>query len=204
LNTGSLQVVHATISANEADTGGGLWSSGQCAATNSIIAFNYQSNCIGPIIDGGHNLSSDASCLFTAEGSQNNVNPLLGALDYYGGPTPVFILGLTSPAIDGANDAASSSIDQRGLARPVGARCDIGAMEVGESEAAALTSLGETTPETIQIRVLGHPNTPYRLLSSSSIQAWTPVATNVTDANGRAVFTHPRATGREFYKVVTP
>jgi len=204
LNTGLLDIVHVTIFGNLTEIGGGLWSTGQCSVTNSIFAFNYQSNCVGIIIDGGHNLSSDGSCLFTAAGSQNNVNPLLGALDYYGGPTPVFILGLTSPAIDAANDAASASIDQRGLARPVGAHCDIGAMEVRESEAAALTSLGEVTPETFQIRVLGHPNTPYRLLSSSSIQAWTPVATNVTDANGRAVFTHPRATGREFYKVVTP
>jgi fibronectin-binding autotransporter adhesin len=204
-NKAWLQVVHATISANQADVGGGLWSDLQAAFTNSIIAFSLQStNCFGTILDGGHNLSSDASCFLTAPGSRNNIDPLLGTLGNHGGPTPTFLLLPTSPAIDAGKSAASPPTDQRGVARPVGVRCDIGAVEVQESEAGALLTLEESTPQTIQIRVLGRTNTSYRLLASPNFQAWTSVATNLTDANGRTVFTHSRSAQIEFYKVVTP
>jgi hypothetical protein len=39
---------------------------------NSLLAYSPSgSNCFGSIIDEGHNISSDDSCLFTADGSSN-------------------------------------------------------------------------------------------------------------------------------------
>jgi len=54
-------------------------------------------------------------------------DPLLGALENYGGYTPAFMPAPNSPALEaGANCTA---VDQRGVARPQGALCDIGAIE---------------------------------------------------------------------------
>ena len=61
-----------------------------------------------------------------------NVNPLLGALQDNGGDTPTMALGAGSPAIDAGNDATCAATDQRGIARPQGSQCDMGAYEVQE------------------------------------------------------------------------
>jgi|GEM_PF-905862 len=65
---------------------------------------------------------------------QNNVNVsstslALGALADNGGPTPTILPGAGSLAIDRASTPQCLPTDQRGYARPGGARCDIGAVE---------------------------------------------------------------------------
>jgi len=52
-------------------------------------------------------------------------------LGNYGGPTQTLDLLAQSPAIDAVvvNAASCTGTDQRGFARLVGARCDIGALE---------------------------------------------------------------------------
>jgi hypothetical protein len=87
------------------------------------------SNALGNLIDGGGNISSDPSPAMTDPTSHNNVNPLVGTLGYYGGPTPTIPLLPGSPAIDAANAAGCLPTDQRGYPRPYGAGCDIGAFE---------------------------------------------------------------------------
>jgi hypothetical protein len=47
-----------------------------------------------------------------------------------GGFTQTMALGVGSPAIDAGNDATCADTDQRGVARPQGSYCDIGAYEV--------------------------------------------------------------------------
>jgi CSLREA domain-containing protein len=61
-----------------------------------------------------------------------NVDPLLGPLQNNGGDTPTMALGVGSPAIDAGNDATCASTDQRGISRPQGSHCDMGAYEVQE------------------------------------------------------------------------
>ncbi len=56
-------------------------------------------------------------------------DPKLGPLGNYGGSTLTVPLMPGSSAIDAGNDAACPSTDQRGVARPQGAHCDIGAYE---------------------------------------------------------------------------
>jgi HYR domain len=84
---------------------------------------------LGRVASGGHNLASDMSCPFAAVSDQNTVNPLLGPLADNGGPTPTMALGAGSPAIDAGDDASCPSTDQRGVTRPQGPHCDIGAFE---------------------------------------------------------------------------
>jgi hypothetical protein len=123
--------------------GGALFSTnGSVTLWNSIIANSPSgSNCFGTVIDGGHNLSSDGSCHFTAPGSLNNTDPLLGTLGDYGGPTPTVPLLIGSPALDAADSAHCPPTDQRGVARPFGAACDIGAFE---SESVVIATCAES------------------------------------------------------------
>ncbi len=140
---GSMNLNCVTISGNSAQQrvggtsgtgaalGGGLFSTnGTITLAGTILANSTSgSNCFGTLLDSGYNLSSDASAGFSAPGSLNNTDPILGALGNYGGPTPTIPLLAGSPAIDGGNTATAPATDQRGHARPYGAAADIGAFE---------------------------------------------------------------------------
>jgi len=131
-------VLSSTISAN---SGGGicnfqymLGTSGTYIA-NSIVANQTSgADCSGGNITSyGFNLESGASCNFTfrsgggGSGDLQNTNPKLGPLADNGGPTQTMALLSGSPAID--NGYTTAPTDQRGIARPQGARADIGAFE---------------------------------------------------------------------------
>ncbi len=81
------------------------------------------------IVDGGHNLSfGDATC---PPGFLNG-DPDLGALQDNGGPSKTIALQSGSAAIDQipSTNAGCPATDQRGVRRPTGPKCDIGAYEV--------------------------------------------------------------------------
>jgi predicted outer membrane repeat protein len=59
-----------------------------------------------------------------------NADPLLGSLADNGGFTKTMALGEHSPAMDTGNNATCASTDQRGIKRPQGIRCDMGAYEI--------------------------------------------------------------------------
>jgi CSLREA domain-containing protein len=106
--------------------GGGIYTNGAPATsmTDTLLAGNGLGNCAGSITDGGHNLSfGDASCPSAFSGG----DPKLGTLRDNGGPTPTMAPGAGSAAIDAG--AGCASTDQRGVLRPVGTACDIGAYE---------------------------------------------------------------------------
>jgi hypothetical protein len=105
---------------------------------NAIVADNVSGGCfLAPFGAGsvainslGNNLFTDSTCfpvasdVIVAPGAAG-----IGALADNGGPTWTHALGAGSPAIDAASDAACPATDQRGVARPQGARCDIGSYE---------------------------------------------------------------------------
>jgi hypothetical protein len=144
-----LVIVNSTITGNHAIKGGGGLNSGQAYAAvsdqtaiarvrllNTIIAGNTSNagpgNCnVQDMIiqSAGHNLDSDGSCFLTAPGDLPKHNPLLGPLAYNGGPTETQALRPGSPAIDAGTADGCPQYDQRGVARPQGAGCDIGAYE---------------------------------------------------------------------------
>ena len=142
-NGAKLTLTSSTVSNNTGGQGGGIWNSGTADLTNTILAGNSAPNspdCSGTLGLSGHNLiGSGDGCTFTpASGDLVNVNPKLGPLADNGGPTKTHALLPGSPAIDAGDDSKCPAIDQRGVARPQGARCDIGALEV---EVAQLHSL---------------------------------------------------------------
>ena len=128
-------IVSSTIMDNQATTGGGIWNDQTVSVRSSIIANSPTgSNCGGdnPITSLGSNLSSDGTCNLTQPGDQTSIDPMLGLLADNDGPTFTHAPFEGSPVIDAATDCASTT-DQRGIGRPQGDACDIGAVEVRQS-----------------------------------------------------------------------
>ncbi len=82
------------------------------------------------ITSAGGNVDGDNSCNLVAAGDQPATDPLLGPLADNGGGTLTHLPAAGSPAIDAASAATCPATDQRGVARPQGAGCDAGAVEV--------------------------------------------------------------------------
>ena len=117
-------------------SGGGIVAVGGSASiANSILAGNTPAACAGgPITDGGFNLQSPATV--TCPGTVGD--PQLGALADNGGPVMTRALSPSSPAIDQvpASGEGCPATDARGVSRPHGGSCDIGAYEVAAADAA--------------------------------------------------------------------
>jgi hypothetical protein len=108
---------------------------------NTIIA-NASSgmNCNGSMSDLNGNLrwpTSDPTCV----GSYGN--PMLGTLQNNGGPTFTMALQSGSAAIDTAIEHFCPPTDQRGVIRPQGPQCDIGAFEFSTSKLQGLGVIGQ-------------------------------------------------------------
>ena len=103
---------------------------------NSIIADNSTYSCqvegspaVAVLTSLGNNVFTDGSC--GAIGSdQVVVNTGLALLADNGGPTLTHALLAGSPALDAADGVSCPATDQRGVVRPQGDGCDIGAFEL--------------------------------------------------------------------------
>jgi predicted outer membrane repeat protein len=149
-NDGMATIINSTLRGNSAPQGGGIWHRGSLVTStlnlkNTIVANSPSGgNCYKypdsttPITSLGYNLSSDDSCngYFTQGTDWNTANPNLGPLASNGGPTLTQIpFPLPFPgnkAIDGGNGCTPT--DQRGISRPQGGACDIGAVEYVSGE----------------------------------------------------------------------
>jgi hypothetical protein len=103
--------------------------------TGSIIAASAPGpNCAGaaPHESAGYNLDTGVSCAFAKPTDLTAADPQLGPLAANGGPTPTRAPAGGSPAIDhgGTRATGCPATDQRGVSRPQGPACDIGAVEV--------------------------------------------------------------------------
>jgi beta-glucanase (GH16 family) len=140
---GLMDILNSTIANNIAPDWApsaiflGEWGSNVPVLTlsNTIITGNHWYACekfasggYVILISGGHNVVQDDSCNPVA--SDIIVwDALIGALADNGGPTWTHALLPGSPAIDAGDDALCPATDQRGVTRPQGAQCDIGAYE---------------------------------------------------------------------------
>ncbi|MBE7554345.1 MAG: DUF11 domain-containing protein [Anaerolineales bacterium] len=151
-------ITNTTIFSNFASiNGGGIQAdsgSGSGSIKNSVVAGNVATttnvaNCnSASIISNGNNIDSGNGCNFIASGDLPNTDPLLGPLANNGGTTLTHALLPGSPAVNAADNTACAAdpiknVDQRGVLRPQGAFCDIGAVEETSSLAIAKSSVNQ-------------------------------------------------------------
>jgi hypothetical protein len=141
-SSGSLTIVNSTISGNSATYGGGIAinpGTTNPTLSNTILSGNSAGtgpDCYGSITSQGNNLvQNTGSCTGFGSSDLQGVNPQLGSLQSNGGPNWTMAPAAGSPVIDAGNDATCAAspvnnVDERGVARPAGAHCDIGAYEV--------------------------------------------------------------------------
>jgi CSLREA domain-containing protein len=131
-NAGNLEIVNSTFSGNIAtNKGGGIYNTGLLAITNCTFSNNSATN-------GGAGIYNDSL------GTLNYTNTLIanstvgpecvtevdvGTNLNNGGPTQTNALLSGSLGIDNGHLASCPDTDQRGVARPQGEECDIGAYE---------------------------------------------------------------------------
>jgi Bacterial Ig domain/PKD domain/Putative pectate lyase-like adhesive domain len=157
---GALTVTNSTITSNTAGASGFAMSAGTVRfvyvtaadlGTNLRLLSGGSLTSFGSVVAGcilngttttsnGYNFSYDSSCGFTntAQGDHQNAgDPGLGALADNGGPTQTRLPQAGSPLTDAipvgscqADGASGIAADQRGMTRPQGVGCDIGAVDV--------------------------------------------------------------------------
>ncbi len=150
---GGTSVLFSTISGNDGDDGGGVFhGAGFLSLSRTLVAGNVSTvggavDCSGTATSLGYNLIGESDCTITAGtgdqlGTTNNpIDPFLDVLADNGGPTQTFALLSGSPAVDGAGEC--DAVDQRGVIRPQGVACDIGAYEAASSTATIQQMLDE-------------------------------------------------------------
>jgi hypothetical protein len=152
-NEGEIHMTNSTVSSNTAPEGAGIGNNGEMWLSsvtvanntpdgissinvgvthllNTIVGSNSAIDCAGvDYITQGHNLDSDGTCMLAPVlDDLVAVAPMLGPLANNGGPTFTHALLPGSPAINtGASGGDCPATDQRGIPRPQGPFCDIGA-----------------------------------------------------------------------------
>ena len=197
-NSGTLTLTNSTVSGNSSScAGGGIYNSDTVNFKNTIIAGNSTGgsapDCLGTVTSQGYNLVQDTSgCTITGDttGNITGQDPLLDPLALNApGTTETRALGTGSPAIDAGNPAAPGSggnaceaTDQRGVARPGGAACDIDAYEVE-------VAVSQTFYRDADSDTFGDPND-----SQQAIGAPAGFVLDNTDCNDAVAAINPDAT----------
>ena len=140
---GQLTVTHSTFAENVAPPGTAsgilvatFGAPANMTLTSSVMEGNggafacaIEGGGAATITSGGTNVISDGSCSPIGT-DQSSTDAVLGPLADNGGPTLTHALGAGSPAIDAADAGSCTATDQRGVARPQGAGCDVGSFEL--------------------------------------------------------------------------
>jgi CSLREA domain-containing protein len=161
-STTNLELV--TIANNTATTpnsGSGIRKEGDFGAVNlknTIVANGGEGgNCFGTITSNGNNLDSGTTCgLGGGDGNISNADPLLSPLALNApGTTETHALSPSSPAFDaGSSDCRPPTTDQRGVLRPLGEACDIGAYELdprGDTNCDGLVDGDDAVPVLVEV-----------------------------------------------------
>lgn len=157
---GLTKLNNVTVTNNTADNdndgtgdGGGIAAFGGFILKNTLLAGNTDRGGQAPdcslasISSNGHNLVGNVTgCGFPAFAGNldlvgtgvSPINPTLGLLQDNGGPTQTHALLPGSPAINAGTNDGCPPTDQRGITRPQGGTCDIGAFEFGVNVAGVL------------------------------------------------------------------
>jgi PKD repeat protein len=155
LSAGKLTLLNTTVAENRAAAGAGVYASGALTVTHSTVAYNLAANTIGGLyaytgsslrlrnslladnsngdcqargsfVENAANLAADGTCSAALSGPAR-----LAELDDYGGNVLTYALLPGSPAVDAGAAASCAEVDGRGVSRPQGTACDLGAFESG-------------------------------------------------------------------------
>jgi hypothetical protein len=195
-STNALSLLNTTLALNSviAEPGAGIWeplpvalgsslyvsSNTNTFLTNTILSCApAETNVYGGVVDGGHNICSDASAKFSTASSHNSLDPLLGPVGSYGSSTLLCGLLPNSPAIDAGDDSVCPPTDQRGVSRPKGLACDIGAFELTPT-----LTLTASSTNTALVNYAFRANQTNLVSASPDLASWVTLGTRVTDTNG--------------------
>jgi hypothetical protein len=196
--TGVLALTQTTLAGDRSGHGGELHAydvqylstdptPGATVSQTILAASGSNASCSGSgtVSDAGYNLADDSTCPFSSShGSRSSTDPQLGSLADNGGPTPTMALLSGSPAIDAVPTSAagcSGGSDQRGVSRPQGSGCDVGAYEAGGTPPSSPPPT--TTPPTTTPPTSTRPS-PSRTPSTSVSPSRTPSPTATTPPLG--------------------
>lgn len=130
-------LLSVTLAGNSAmgstvDAGGALYREDAVVTTrDTLFAGNtadLDANCFGHLKSRGHNVEDADTCGLGAAGDKKSTPITLGPLASNGGPTRTRAIFANGPAFDAG--AGCPRLDQRGVVRPKGAACDVGAFEL--------------------------------------------------------------------------
>jgi len=132
----SVSLRFCTIAGNRTPLASAPAVTGAAITVESCILANNtdgsgSASCAPEVRSLGHNISDTAAtdCQLSGVGDLISTDPRLGPLASHGGPTQTMPLLSGSAALDAAQGSACPPTDQRGVARPMGPACDIGAFE---------------------------------------------------------------------------
>jgi hypothetical protein len=195
---GNASLLNVTVASNVVQPGFlasvPLASGSSLAVTNATVKLRntilasapLMENVLGRFIDLGHNLFSDPSSQFILLSSFSNADPGLGHLKAGERETPVIALLPNSLAIDSGDNSGFPATDQRGVRRPQGLGCDIGAFELAPEIIVAPGPQGQFT-----FRYTFRAGTTNCVSASADLKNWMRVGTKVADSNGRFEFEDP-------------
>jgi len=167
-NAGTMTLNNVTVSGNSAsDDGGGISIGGGTVTTsNSILGGNTNlggnsPDCSGALTSANFNLiQSTLGCTVTLGANDiTGQSPLLGPIQNNGGTTSTMALLTGSPALDTGDNGTCEAADQRGVSRPQGTNCDMGAyeFELGGSPTDADVSVsGDVNPTVTSVGGILH------------------------------------------------
>lgn len=151
--TATLRATTVAQNTGAADVRGGV------EAQASIVG-----SCANAITSIGANAAGDAACALGGAGDRT-ATLQLGALADHGGTTPIIFPAAASPAVDIDPGCSGGATDQRGIARPQGAACDAGAVEVPST---ATVPQPATTPAPLAITDLRVRPVRWRIASGAA------------------------------------
>ena len=230
LVTGELNLNNSTLANNSAGHGGAILHGPTTAVriNNSTLAGNSATNAGGAIynnqgtvnltnaIVAGNIARTNANIFGSSVGTNSltNGNPMLAPLGNYGGPTRTMPPLPGSPAIDNGGDSVTNFLasDQRGVARPLGAHVDIGAVEGIFNPDFQLVDARRLGNGSFQFSFENLAGAGFGVVATTNISLrttnWTQIgfATEIPGGSGEFQFIDSQTTNHpgRFYRVVFP